>query len=210
MYMTLHPFPKLLAIWHLRPWGPARTPMHIPSASPVLPVPVGSEAGMWGPPPHSFYYVNISSSTISDSWSWCPATILGVQLWGWCDLWRLPLGNSFLISPVYWKLSLCDNKLLSLSQIQNIHSFKRGRIAYSYLRFTVHSRSSNWGSLHVLVSPPYLAMLHCLVLLCSCNFYILTQFNDIFEDQLAEYCSNPMGQICYILPPCLDLCILGF
>ena len=25
--------------------------MHIPSASPVLPVPVGSEAGMWGPPP---------------------------------------------------------------------------------------------------------------------------------------------------------------
>ena len=25
--------------------------MHIPSASPVLPVPVGSEAGMWAPPP---------------------------------------------------------------------------------------------------------------------------------------------------------------
>ena len=51
---------------------------------------------------------------ISDSWSWCPATILGVQLWGWCDLWRLPLGNSFLICPVYWKLELCVNKLLSL------------------------------------------------------------------------------------------------
>ena len=38
--------------------------MHIPSASPVLPVPVGSEAGMWGPLPllllcHHFIIFNL-------------------------------------------------------------------------------------------------------------------------------------------------------
>ena len=49
--LSPHPTPKLQILWYFCLRGLARTPMHIPSASPVLPVPVGSEAGMWGPLP---------------------------------------------------------------------------------------------------------------------------------------------------------------
>ena len=56
---------------------------------------------------------------------------------GWCDLWRLPLGNSFLICPVYWKLLLCDNKLLSL-----YHSYDNHPIQ-SHLSMTERSKSKN-------------------------------------------------------------------
>ena len=49
--LSPHPTPKLQILWYICLRGLARTPMHIPSASPVLPVPAGSEAGMWGPLP---------------------------------------------------------------------------------------------------------------------------------------------------------------
>ena len=46
-----HPAPKPLVPCHLCPRGLARSPTHIPSARPVLPVTEGPLAGVWTPPP---------------------------------------------------------------------------------------------------------------------------------------------------------------
>ena len=101
---------KFLVPCHLCPRGLARTP----STSPVLvlcfPRQKGLEPRCGGhPPPSIFTYHNTSIFKYSDCRNWCPATILGVLLWGWCDLWRLHalwLEQFQTMCSFYWKLLL--------------------------------------------------------------------------------------------------------
>ena len=91
----------------LLPSRPCKDAKHIPSASPLLPVTEGPWAKVWGSPSLSLLIFNILYLFTSDRLrSWCLATTLGVQLWGWCDLWRLHVKWLETVSSIcafYWK-----------------------------------------------------------------------------------------------------------
>ena len=77
----------------------------------------------------------------SDCRNWCPATILGVLLWGWCDLWRL---HDFIHVPILLEAValLPINCTLSLSIAEKVDIWKVNvktptMVFYERIRWTV-------------------------------------------------------------------------
>ena len=83
-----HPVPKPLVPCHFCPRGLARSPTHIPSARPVLPVTEGPLAGVWAHPSSSFHITTIYFYVI-----WLP------KLMPWYYAGSPPLGVVWSAAP---------------------------------------------------------------------------------------------------------------
>ena len=92
--------------------------------------------------------------------SWCLATTLGTTFWVWCDLWRLPCGNSFKMLQFIESDNAFDNKHVhSLLYIYRHRHFHRHHLNIGIV-WAVSSRLQMPCRRNILYHPIYIILSH--------------------------------------------------